>query len=50
MVMHVCNHSTQEAEVGGLRVQGQLGLHSQTLSQPSPVHIVHHLSIFVTVV
>jgi hypothetical protein len=29
----VCNLSTCEAEAGGLRVQGQPELHSQTLSQ-----------------
>jgi hypothetical protein len=27
------NHSTQEAEAGGSRVQGQPGLHGKTLSQ-----------------
>jgi hypothetical protein len=32
VVVHDCNHSTWEAEVG-LRVQGQPGLHSETLSQ-----------------
>jgi hypothetical protein len=28
MVAHVYNHSTQEAEAGGLRVQGKPGPHS----------------------
>jgi hypothetical protein len=28
-----CNTSTQEAEAGGSRVQGQLGVHRETLSQ-----------------
>jgi hypothetical protein len=27
MVVHVCNHSTGEAEVGGSRVQGPPELH-----------------------
>jgi hypothetical protein len=27
------NHSTPEAEAGGLQIQGQPGLHSETLSQ-----------------
>jgi hypothetical protein len=30
---HAYNHSTLEAEVGGLQVQGQPELHSKTLSQ-----------------
>jgi hypothetical protein len=29
----VCNSSTWEAEAGGLKVQGQLGLRSETLSR-----------------
>jgi hypothetical protein len=29
--VYTYNPSTQEAEVGGLRVQGQPGLHSETL-------------------
>jgi hypothetical protein len=33
MVTNACNSSTQEAKAGGLRVQGQPGLHSETLSQ-----------------
>jgi hypothetical protein len=33
MVVHICNHSTQEAEAGGLKVQGQTGLPSETLFQ-----------------
>jgi hypothetical protein len=32
---HACHPSTQEAEAGGSRVQGQPGLHSETLS-PRP--------------
>jgi hypothetical protein len=30
---HTCNPSTQKVEVEGLRVPGQPGLHSETLSQ-----------------
>jgi hypothetical protein len=33
MVAHTCSSSSLEAEVGGLRVPGQPGLHSETLSQ-----------------
>jgi hypothetical protein len=33
MVVHACNFSTQEAEAGGLQVQGQPGLYGKTLSQ-----------------
>jgi hypothetical protein len=33
MVAHTSNPSTGEAEAGGLRVQGQPGLHIETLSQ-----------------
>jgi hypothetical protein len=36
IVAHVCNPSTGEAEAGGLRVQGQSGLYSETLSQKIP--------------
>jgi hypothetical protein len=32
-VSHPCNPSTQEAEAQGLRVQGQPGLHSKTMSK-----------------
>jgi hypothetical protein len=32
MVVHTCNPSTQEVEVGGLKVQGQPGLHNESLS------------------
>jgi hypothetical protein len=32
MVLHTYNPSTWEAEAGRLRVQGQPGLHSETLS------------------
>jgi hypothetical protein len=32
MVAHACNASTQEAEIVQLQVQGQTGLHSETLS------------------
>jgi hypothetical protein len=31
MVVHDCNPSVQEAEEGGLRVQGQLGPHGKPL-------------------
>jgi hypothetical protein len=33
VVIHDCNSSTQESEAGGLRVQGQPRLHSQTLKK-----------------
>jgi hypothetical protein len=33
VVVHACNPSTKEAEVGGSRVAGQPGLHMETLSQ-----------------
>jgi hypothetical protein len=33
MVVRACNPSTREAEAGELRVQGQPGLYSETLSQ-----------------
>jgi hypothetical protein len=33
MVIHAYNLSTQKAEAGGLRIQGQPGLHSKTLPQ-----------------
>jgi hypothetical protein len=33
VVMHACNPYTWEVEAGGPRVLGQLGLHSETLSQ-----------------
>jgi hypothetical protein len=32
-VVHVCNSSTQEAKAGGSQVQGQLRLHTKTLSK-----------------
>jgi hypothetical protein len=31
--MHICNSSIWEAEVGGLTIQDQPGLHGETLSQ-----------------
>jgi hypothetical protein len=31
--MHACNPSTWETEVGGLRIQGQPGPHSETISK-----------------
>jgi hypothetical protein len=33
LVMQTCNPSTLEAEAGRLRVQGQPGLHSDSLTQ-----------------
>jgi hypothetical protein len=33
MVAHTCGPSTWEAETKGMLVQGQPGLHSETLSQ-----------------
>jgi hypothetical protein len=33
MEAHTCNPSTQDDRVGGLPVQGQPGLYSETLSQ-----------------
>jgi hypothetical protein len=35
VVVHTSNPSTSEAETGGLQVQGQTMLHSETLSQKS---------------
>jgi hypothetical protein len=32
-VVHTYNYSTWEEEAGGLRILGQLGIHSETLSQ-----------------
>jgi hypothetical protein len=32
VVVHACDPSTQEDKVGGLRVQGDLEIHSKTLS------------------
>jgi hypothetical protein len=32
VVVHTCNLSTEEAEAGGLQVQGQPGLYNKTLS------------------
>jgi hypothetical protein len=32
LVLHACSTSTQKAEAGGSHVQGQPGLHSETLS------------------
>jgi hypothetical protein len=32
VIVHICNPSPQEAEAGGLAVQGQPGLHSKTES------------------
>jgi hypothetical protein len=33
MVVHACNPSTWETEIGRLRMGGHSGLHSETLSQ-----------------
>jgi hypothetical protein len=33
MVVHACSPSTKETEPGRSQIQGQLGLHSKTLSQ-----------------
>jgi hypothetical protein len=33
VVVHACNPSTWEAGTGGLRVQGQSGMHGETLAQ-----------------
>jgi hypothetical protein len=43
VVAHACDPSMQEAEVGGLRVQGPTGLHRGTQSQKKkkknqPIH------------
>jgi hypothetical protein len=32
-VTHICNPNTWEAEAGGWRIQGQPGLHGETLSE-----------------
>jgi hypothetical protein len=36
MLLHACNPSTWEAEVGGMLLQGQPWLHSEALSQLPP--------------
>jgi hypothetical protein len=36
VMMHAYNPSTQETEAGGLRIQGQPGLHNKTLSKNPP--------------
>jgi hypothetical protein len=33
VVAHTCNPGAQETEAGESKVQGQLGLHSETLSE-----------------
>lgn len=33
MATHICNHCTQEAEAGGLRIQVQTRLYNETLSE-----------------
>jgi hypothetical protein len=33
VVAHTCNPSMQESEAGELQIQGQPGLHCETLSQ-----------------
>jgi hypothetical protein len=33
LLVYTCNSSTWEAETGGLQIQGQPGLHSESLSQ-----------------
>jgi hypothetical protein len=38
MVVHICNPSTQETEAGGVKVQGQSGLHSETFSKKRKGH------------
>jgi hypothetical protein len=37
VVVHAFNPSTQEAEAGGLQVQGQPGLHSETLPHKNKI-------------
>jgi hypothetical protein len=39
MVVHTCDPSTQKAEAGGLRVWGQPGLHSKSLSQKIYIYV-----------
>jgi hypothetical protein len=36
--VHVCNPSSEEAQAGGLQVQGQPGLHSETLPKRKKKH------------
>jgi hypothetical protein len=47
MVVHTCNSSTIKAEAGALQVQGQPGLHSETLSQKICMCIDRYLYIYV---
>jgi hypothetical protein len=42
MVVHIYNLSTWEAGAGGSSVQGQLGLHSKSLSQTNKTTTKEH--------
>lgn len=37
VVVHACNHSTQETEAGGLQVEFQLELHSEFQASVDPI-------------
>jgi hypothetical protein len=41
MVVRDCNPNSEEPEMGESQVQGQLGLHSETLSQTLPPKTAH---------
>jgi hypothetical protein len=41
MVEHSCNSGTQKAEAGRSQVEGQLELHSKTLSKKTPAKQSH---------
>jgi hypothetical protein len=41
MVLHTCDPSTQKAEARGSQVQGQLGLHRETLFQKCQALVTH---------
>jgi hypothetical protein len=49
MVITTCNPSTQEVEAEGSWVQGQSGLHSETLSQKKKISIFLEFIVYVFV-
>jgi hypothetical protein len=46
VVAHTYSHSTQETEAGGSQVQGQPGLHSESLSQATTKILKETLKTF----
>jgi hypothetical protein len=46
MVVHTCNHSTQEAKAGGSQVRGKSRLHSKTLSKKKEEKRKKNFNIF----